>query len=122
MLTPAYAQAKDPESDPYHEKRITLGGLTEHLATIRRGRRVMFIACGTSYHACLACRQTVEELVRICLSCIPISALLLHRAGQSIFTSPAAGLASSCPLQGSSMTKLVLCRWMCRWHLSWQAI
>lgn len=22
----------------------------------------MFIACGTSYHACLAARQTVEEL------------------------------------------------------------
>ena len=58
------AQAQEPASDPYHEKRITLGGLTEHLATIRRGRRVMFIACGTSYHACLACRQTVEELVR----------------------------------------------------------
>ena len=58
-------QAKDPEWDPYHERRITLGGLTEHLATIRRGRRVMFIACGTSYHACLACRQTVEELVSI---------------------------------------------------------
>ena len=56
-------QAKDPDWDPYHERRITLGGLTEHLATIRRGRRVMFIACGTSYHACLACRQTVEELV-----------------------------------------------------------
>ena len=61
---PHLPQAKDPEWDPYHERRITLGGLTEHLATIRRGRRVMFIACGTSYHACLACRQTVEELVR----------------------------------------------------------
>jgi glucosamine--fructose-6-phosphate aminotransferase (isomerizing) len=25
----------------------------------------MFVACGTSYHACLASRQTVEELCDI---------------------------------------------------------
>lgn len=25
----------------------------------------MFIACGTSYHAAMACRQTVEELTEI---------------------------------------------------------
>lgn len=25
----------------------------------------MFIACGTSYHATMACRQTVEELTEI---------------------------------------------------------
>ena len=55
----------DPSWDEYHEKRITLGGLVEHLAAIRRGRRVMFVACGTSFHACLACRQTVEELAEV---------------------------------------------------------
>jgi glucosamine 6-phosphate synthetase-like amidotransferase/phosphosugar isomerase protein len=55
----------DPSWDPYHEKRITLGGLVEHLPAIRRGRRVMFVACGTSFHACLACRQTCEELAEI---------------------------------------------------------
>ena len=55
----------DPSWDPYHEKRITLGGLVDHYATIKRGRRVMFVACGTSYHACLACRQTMEELAEL---------------------------------------------------------
>ena len=58
-------QRVDPSWDPYHEKRITLGGLVDHYATIKRGRRVMFVACGTSYHACLACRQTMEELAEL---------------------------------------------------------
>jgi glutamine---fructose-6-phosphate transaminase (isomerizing) len=57
------SQGESGVGDPYLEHRITLGGLTDHLANIRRGRRIMFIACGTSFHACLACRQTVEELV-----------------------------------------------------------
>lgn len=55
----------DPEWDPYHEKRITLGGLVDRVDTIKRGRRIMFVACGTSYHACLACRQTMEELAEL---------------------------------------------------------
>lgn len=58
-------QAVDPEWDPYHEKRITLGGLVDRVDTIKRGRRIMFVACGTSYHACLACRQTMEELAEL---------------------------------------------------------
>ena len=61
-------QRVDPSWDPYHEKRITLGGLVDHYATIKRGRRVMFVACGTSYHACLACRQTMEELAELPVS------------------------------------------------------
>lgn len=51
--------------DPYLEQRIILGGLADHLENIRRGRRIMFIGCGTSFHAALACRQTVEELADI---------------------------------------------------------
>ena len=42
--------------DPYLRSRVTLGGLSDHLSTIRRGRRMLFVACGTSFHACLACR------------------------------------------------------------------
>jgi glucosamine 6-phosphate synthetase-like amidotransferase/phosphosugar isomerase protein len=49
-------------SNPYRTQRVKLGGLLETAATIRRCRRMMFVACGTSYHACLAARQTVEEL------------------------------------------------------------
>ncbi len=66
-------QAMDPSWDPYHEKRITLGGLVDRISTIRSGRRVMFIACGTSFHACLACRQTMEELAEL-----PVSNPLTH--------------------------------------------
>ena len=68
-------QRVDPSWDPYHEKRITLGGLVDHYSTIKRGRRVMFVACGTSYHACLACRQTMEELAElpVCLKPLPAS-------------------------------------------------
>lgn len=68
-----------PKDDAYLAKRVHLGGLVEHLATIRRCRRLMMVACGacgvlahhfttkpnhtgTSYHACLASRQLIEEL------------------------------------------------------------
>jgi len=36
--------------------RITLGGLKAYLPIIRRGRRIVFSACGTSYHSCIAVR------------------------------------------------------------------
>lgn len=34
--------------------RINLGGLKAYLPTIRRCRRIVFVACGTSFHSCLA--------------------------------------------------------------------
>ena len=58
-------QGSDGASSGRH---ITLGGLADHLATIRRGRRIIFVACGTSFHACLAARQTVEELADLPVS------------------------------------------------------
>ena len=54
--------------DPYFEHRVTLGGLTDHLPNMRRARRFLFVGCGTSFHACLACRQTIEELVEVPVS------------------------------------------------------
>lgn len=33
---------------------VTLGGLRNYLSTIRRASRIVFVACGTSYHSCLA--------------------------------------------------------------------
>lgn len=65
--------------DPYREQRIKLGGLAEHLEAMRSGRRIMFVACGTSYHASLAARQTVEELVSIPVACELASDLLDRR-------------------------------------------
>ena len=33
---------------------VVLGGIAEHIPIIRRCRRMLFIACGTSYHSALA--------------------------------------------------------------------
>jgi glucosamine--fructose-6-phosphate aminotransferase (isomerizing) len=49
-------------------KVVTLGGLRSYLATIRRCRRIIFIACGTSYHSCMAVRGIFEELTEIPIS------------------------------------------------------
>jgi glucosamine 6-phosphate synthetase-like amidotransferase/phosphosugar isomerase protein len=46
---------------------IRLGGLLDHVDSIRACRRLVFIACGTSYHACLAARATLEEF-----ACMPV--------------------------------------------------
>ncbi|KAF9403990.1 glutamine--fructose-6-phosphate transaminase (isomerizing), partial [Podila epigama] len=48
--------------------QITLGGLKTYLPTIRRCRRIVFIACGTSYHSALATRAIFEELTEIPVS------------------------------------------------------
>jgi hypothetical protein len=45
--------------------RIRLGGLVETRDIIRRSRRIMFVACGTSYHAALAARQTVSTALSV---------------------------------------------------------
>ncbi|KAI2788496.1 Glutamine--fructose-6-phosphate aminotransferase [Penicillium oxalicum] len=44
---------------------VTLGGLRQYISTIRRCRRLIFIACGTSYHSCMAVRGVFEELTEI---------------------------------------------------------
>jgi len=46
-------------------KTVTLGGLKSYLETIRRCRRIIFIACGTSYHSCMAVRGIFEELADV---------------------------------------------------------
>lgn len=44
---------------------VRLGGLMSHIHTIRRCRRILMIACGTSYHSALATRQLLEELTEL---------------------------------------------------------
>ncbi|KAI9674284.1 MAG: glutamine--fructose-6-phosphate transaminase (isomerizing) [Trizodia sp. TS-e1964] len=46
-------------------KQVTLGGLRQYITTIRRCRRIIFIACGTSFHSCMAVRGAFEELTEI---------------------------------------------------------
>lgn len=52
----------------FDSNKITLGGLRAYLPIMRRCRRIVFIACGTSYHSCLATRAIFEELTEIPVS------------------------------------------------------
>ncbi|KAJ3106134.1 glutamine--fructose-6-phosphate transaminase (isomerizing) [Phlyctochytrium planicorne] len=52
----------------FDEHKVNLGGLKAYLSTIRRCRRIVFIACGTSYHSCVATRASFEELTEIPVS------------------------------------------------------
>ncbi|EGV60256.1 glutamine--fructose-6-phosphate transaminase (isomerizing) [Yamadazyma tenuis] len=49
----------------FENHQINLGGLKAFLPAIRRSRRIIMIACGTSYHSCLATRSIFEELNEI---------------------------------------------------------
>eukprot|EP00173_Palmaria_palmata_P004759 Plantae.Rhodophyta-Palmaria_palmata.ctg7161.p1 GENE.Plantae.Rhodophyta-Palmaria_palmata.ctg7161~~Plantae.Rhodophyta-Palmaria_palmata.ctg7161.p1 ORF type:complete len:413 (+),score=79.25 Plantae.Rhodophyta-Palmaria_palmata.ctg7161:60-1241(+) len=47
---------------------VQLGGLLNRVSDIRRSTRMIFVACGTSYHSCLAARQVLEELAELPVS------------------------------------------------------
>mmetsp|Transcript_5302 Transcript_5302/g.14779 ORF Transcript_5302/g.14779 Transcript_5302/m.14779 type:complete len:713 (-) Transcript_5302:38-2176(-) len=59
-------------------KRIKLGGLVDHLDHIKRCRRIIFVACGTSYHACLAARGIMEEMTNLPV-CLEMASDLMDR-------------------------------------------
>ncbi|KAK4771056.1 hypothetical protein SAY87_031588 [Trapa incisa] len=61
-------------------KNVLLGGLKDHLMSIRRSRRFLFIGCGTSYNAALAARPILEELSGIPVT-MEIASDLLDRRG-----------------------------------------
>lgn len=44
---------------------VHLGGLSQRLGDFRRSSRILFVACGTSFHSCLAARQVMEELTEL---------------------------------------------------------
>lgn len=44
---------------------VVLGGIKDYLGEIRRCRRLLLIACGTSYHSAIATRQLLEELTEL---------------------------------------------------------
>jgi len=46
-------------------EQITLGGVKAFIPEIRRCRRLLMIACGTSYHSAIASRQLLEELTEL---------------------------------------------------------
>ncbi|CAI9117548.1 OLC1v1018950C1 [Oldenlandia corymbosa var. corymbosa] len=61
-------------------KSVLLGGLKDHLKTIRRSRRIVFVGCGTSYFAALAARPFVEELSGIPVT-MEVASDLVDRQG-----------------------------------------
>lgn len=48
---------------------VHLGGINAYIADLRRARRLVFIACGTSYHSGVAARPIFEELCGVAVSC-----------------------------------------------------
>jgi glucosamine--fructose-6-phosphate aminotransferase (isomerizing) len=46
----------------FNTKKVVLGGIKDYINEIRRCRRLILIACGTSYHSAVATRQLLEEL------------------------------------------------------------
>uniref|UniRef100_A0A914V3J3 glutamine--fructose-6-phosphate transaminase (isomerizing) n=1 Tax=Plectus sambesii TaxID=2011161 RepID=A0A914V3J3_9BILA len=45
--------------------QVVLGGIKDFAADIKRCRRLIFVACGTSYNSAIACRQIMEELTEL---------------------------------------------------------
>jgi len=46
-------------------EEVTLGGIKSFVPEIKRCRRLLMIACGTSYHSAIASRQLLEELTEL---------------------------------------------------------
>ena len=74
----------DVDGAPHGEEPyIRLGGLADYVEAILRCRRIVFIACGTSYHACMAARATLEEF-----AAMPV---VVELAGDFMVGAPAGG-------------------------------
>lgn len=52
----------------FENNNVRLDGLKNYLTSIRRCRRLIMIACGTSYHSCLAVRSIFEEMTELPVS------------------------------------------------------
>ncbi|CAF1360690.1 unnamed protein product [Adineta ricciae] len=49
----------------FNTRKVVLGGIKDYISEIRRCRRLILIACGTSYHSAVATRQLLEELTEL---------------------------------------------------------
>ena len=49
----------------FSTRKVVLGGIKDYISEIRRCRRLILIACGTSYHSAVATRQLLEELTEL---------------------------------------------------------
>lgn len=48
-----------------NEGEIRMGGITDHEKKFEKAKRILFIACGTSWHACLVAEYLFEEFARV---------------------------------------------------------
>lgn len=60
----------------FDSRSVVLGGLRSQLANIRRSRRIIFCACGTSYHSCVATRSVFAELTELPI-CVELASTFL---------------------------------------------
>lgn len=49
----------------FSDGRVVLGGIKDFFSDIKRCRRLIMIACGTSYNSAIASRQLMEELTEL---------------------------------------------------------
>lgn len=49
----------------FEQEKVILGGIKDYIPEIKRCRRLMLIACGTSFHSAVATRQLLEELTEL---------------------------------------------------------
>ncbi|CAF0834049.1 unnamed protein product [Adineta steineri] len=49
----------------FNTRKVVLGGIKDYINEIKRCRRLILIACGTSYHSAVATRQLLEELTEL---------------------------------------------------------
>lgn len=92
----------------FKKKAIVLGGIRENLTSIRRSRRFLMIACGTSYHSCLAVRALFEELTGVPVS-VDIASDFLDRS-PPIFRDDTCIFVSQSGETADSMQVLKYCR------------
>ncbi|KAJ3271457.1 glutamine--fructose-6-phosphate transaminase (isomerizing) [Terramyces sp. JEL0728] len=52
----------------FDDYTVTFGGLRSQLTNIRRSRRIIFSACGSSFHSCLAVKSIFAELCEMPIS------------------------------------------------------
>ncbi|KAL3156521.1 hypothetical protein ABBQ38_000818 [Trebouxia sp. C0009 RCD-2024] len=95
-------------------KQVVLGGLQKYVSAICRCRRVLLIACGSSYHACLAARQTMEELTHLAITCELASDLMdrqctIFRDDTCIFVSQSGETADTLQALRYAKKKGALC-------------
>lgn len=48
-----------------NEGEIKMGGITDHEKKFEKAKRIIFVACGTSWHACLVAEYLFEEFARV---------------------------------------------------------